>query len=57
MIDDSEYCLFYYDEDYQPEKRKSSKRSVLYYQPKSGTRLAYEYAKRKKKKVINIKDK
>ena len=55
MINDSDYCVFYYDENYQPEKRKYSKKSAGYYQPKSGTMLAYNYAKQKKKIIINIK--
>ena len=54
MINDSDYCIFYYDENYQPEMRKYSKRSIGYYQPKSGTALAYTYAKQKKKEIINI---
>ena len=69
MINDSDYCVFYYDENYQPEMRKYSKRSIGYYQPemrkyskrsigyyqpKSGTALAYAYAKQKKKQIINI---
>ena len=37
MIDNSEYCIFYYDEKYQPPVRKYSKQDVGYYQPKSGT--------------------
>lgn len=53
MIDDSDYCIFYYDEDYQPKARKYSKNSIGYYQPKSGTKLSYDYAKRKKKFIIN----
>ena len=55
MINDSDYCVFYYDENYQPEMRKYSKRSIGYYQPKSGTSLAYAYAKQKKKIIINVK--
>ncbi len=55
MINDSDYCIFYYDENYQPKMRKYSKRSVCYYQPKSGTALAYKYAKQKKKIVFNVK--
>ena len=55
MINDSDYCIFYYDEKYQPEMRKYSKRSIGYYQPKSGTALAYAYAKQKKKIIINVK--
>lgn len=42
MIDSSDYCIFYYDKDY------FAKRS------KSGTRLAFEYAKRKGKEIINV---
>ena len=56
MINDSDYCVFYYDENYQPEMSKYSKRSIGYYQPKSGTALAYAYAQQKKKIVINIKE-
>lgn len=54
MINDSHYCIFYYDEGYKPEMRKCSKRSIGYYQPKSGTALAYAYAKHKRKNIINI---
>ena len=54
MINDSDYCIFYYDKNYEPEMRKYSKRSIGYYQPKSGTALAYSYAKQKKKTLINI---
>lgn len=54
MIDDSDYCVFYYDENYQPEMRKYAKRNLTTYQPKSGTKLAYDYAKRKKKNIINL---
>ena len=46
MIDRSDYCIFYYDENYLPPKRKYSKRSVTDYQPKSGTKLAYDYSLR-----------
>ena len=49
MIDGSDYCIFYYDENYEPPRRKYSKRSVGDYQPKSGTRLAFEYAQQKKR--------
>ena len=54
MINASDYCVFYYDKNYQPEMRKHSKRSIGYYQPKSGTSLAYNYAKQKKKGLINV---
>ena len=55
MINDSDYCVFYYDENYQPELRKYSRRSIGYYQPKSGTALAYAYAKQKQKTIFNVK--
>lgn len=56
MINDSDYCVFYYNENYQPQMRKRSRRSVVYYQPKSGIKLAYYYAKQKKKTLINVLD-
>jgi len=54
MIDDSDYCIFYYDENYKPPMRKKSKRDLFEYQPKSGTKLAYDYAVNKHKKIINL---
>lgn len=56
MIDNSDVCVFYYNKDYLPPRRKQSKRHVLDYQPQSGTAIAYEYAKRKKKTIINLFD-
>ncbi len=49
MIDDSKYCVFFYREGYKPtpnNPRQSSKTS--------GTKLAYDYAVRKKKIIVNI---
>ena len=54
MIDDSDYCVFFYEENYLPEMRKQTKKSLNYYQPKSGTAIAYAYAKQKKKNIINV---
>ena len=54
IIDKSAYCIFYYKEDYKPDIKKQSKRSLSYYQPKSGTKLAYDYAVMKKKRVYNM---
>lgn len=56
MIDNSDVCVFYYNPDYLPPRRKQSQRHVLDYQPHSGTALAYGYAKRKKKTIINVFD-
>ena len=47
MIDDSDYCIFYYNEEYQPQRRKESRRSIGTYQPNSGTKVAYEHAMQK----------
>ena len=54
MIDASDFCVFYYNEEYKPPMRKICKRALTSYQPKSGTKLAYEYAKQKKKEIINL---
>ena len=54
MITASDVCIVYYNENYQPERRKESKRSISLYQPKSGTRLAYEFAVSKDKEIINL---
>ncbi len=42
MIDKSDFCVVYFDKDYSPEKRKS------------GTKIAYDYAEKKKKNIINV---
>lgn len=54
MIDCSDICVFYYDQDYLPPQRKNSKRDLTAYQPRSGTALAFQYAKSKNKDVINL---
>ena len=54
MINASDFCVFYYDKNYKPEKIKLSKNSVLYVQPNSGTAISYTYAKKKKKTIINL---
>ena len=56
MIDCSNVCIIYYNENYLPPKRKSSQRDLLPYQPRSGTRIAYEYAQKKKKSIIQTAD-
>ena len=54
MINKSEFCVVYYDEKYLPPQRKNSRRDLFDYQPKSGTAVAYNYAVRKKKEIINV---
>lgn len=53
MIRESEICIFYYDEKYLPQRRKRSRYDVTDYQPKSGTAVAYAYAVKSKKQIIN----
>lgn len=54
MIMDSDICVFYCNNQYKPERRKESKRSIGTYQPKSGTLLAYEFAVHNNKEIINL---
>lgn len=54
MINQSDYCVFYYDKNYLPPKRKNSRRDLTDYQPKSGTKIAYEYAVKKDLIIINV---
>lgn len=48
MVDRSQFCVVYFDEAYTPRKRGKSTGT------KSGTKLAYDYAIRKNKTVINL---
>lgn len=43
MIDNSDICIFYYDKNYRPPQNKS------------GTAIAFQYAKNKNKIAINLK--
>ncbi len=54
MINKSHFCVVYYDENYVPPLRKHSRRSVSTYQPKSGTQLAFSYAKKQNKQLFNL---
>ncbi|MGN0822486.1 MAG: hypothetical protein ACI4NG_01805 [Candidatus Gallimonas sp.] len=54
MIDNSDYCIFYYNEDDQPLQRNYSENNQTRYQSNSGTKIAYRYAKKKNKRIINI---
>ena len=54
MIDNSDYCVFYYNKNYLPKMKKLNKRHLTTIQPNSGTKLAFNYAKQKKKIVINV---
>ena len=55
MINDSAYCVFYYNENYIPPiKRQNKHKLLLPSRRNSGTKIAYEYAKKKKKEIINL---
>ena len=55
MIDNSTYCVFYYNENYLPLLKRPPKHNMLPpSRSNSGTKIAYEYAKRKKKEIINL---
>ena len=54
MINDSDFCIFYYNDNYEPAIIRYPKQSIRYYKPKSGTAIAYNYAKQKRKILINI---
>ena len=54
MIDKSDICVIYYHKNYAPPKRKNSKFDLTDYQPKSGTKIGYDYALKKKKEIINL---
>ena len=51
MIDNSMYCVFYYNEDYMPPLNRNT---LLPSSNNSGTKIAYEYATKKKKIIINL---
>lgn len=53
MINNSSFCVVYYDENYIPPKRNKN-RGLSDYQPKSGTKIAYDFAIKKKCKIINL---
>ena len=54
MINKSDFCVVYYDENYAPPRRKNSRRDLTDYQPKSGTKVALEYAIKKGICINNV---
>ena len=54
MIDNSTYCVFYYNKDYIPPIRRRFINRAFPSSCNSGTKIAYEYATKKKKEVINL---
>ena len=56
MINNSHFCVFYYNESYKPPLKKRCNGYLSDYQPKSGTAICYQYAIKKKKNIINLYD-
>jgi len=54
MIDKSSVCIVYYNKEYIPPKRKNSRSGLIEHQSKSGTKIAYDYAVEKNKRIINV---
>lgn len=56
MIDTSTYCVFYFNEGYIAPPKRQSKHNNMLTTPRrnSGTKIAYTYATRKKKEIINL---
>lgn len=55
MIDDSDVCIFYYNGEYSPPPARQKRQTLICDEKrKSGTAMAYTYAKKKKKRIINL---
>ena len=54
MIDKADLCIFYYNENYKPPLKPATRGRITRDQPKSGTKVAYEYAIRQQKEIINL---
>ncbi len=56
MINKSKFCVIYFNENYVPAIRERKQKNPLDNKSKSGTRIAYDYALKKQKVIINIFD-
>ncbi len=54
LIDNSEYCIFYYNKNYTVSHNKQQNDFILTPTSKSGTKIAYNYAISKRKNIINL---
>ena len=55
MIDKSTYCVFYFNKNYVASLNSKSKRNLLTnLERRSGTKIAYQYAVKAKKEIINL---
>lgn len=55
IINNSKYCVVYYDKNYTPSKRKNKAMDTINHHLKSGTKLAYDYAVKKCTVINTIK--
>ncbi len=54
MIDKSDLCVVCYNESYSPPEKKNTSPHLPLSEVRSGTRIAYNYAIQKKKRIINV---
>ena len=54
MIDKADVCIFFYNENYRPPLKPATKKRIFSFQPKSGTKIAYDYAVSKQKEILNL---
>ena len=55
MIDESAYCIFYYNEEHLGQKRRRFINNTEFLETcKSGTKIALDYAVKKRKNIINV---
>ena len=54
MIDDSDFCVFYYDKNYEVQLKINNKNNFINKKSNSGTMLAYKYARKHNKIIKNF---
>lgn len=54
MINKADVCVFYYNDKYVPQSMFFQKKAVVPHISVSGTKIAFNYAKRNNKVVINL---
>lgn len=54
MVDKSDVCVFYFDENYSPPLKFSKSSFPVDCKATSGTKIAYNYALSKNKQIINL---
>ena len=56
MIENCDVLLTYYDDNYEPPRKRTKVPIEEHKRTKSGTQMAVEYARKKKKRIINVLD-